>query len=129
MNKIIKKYTTPDNPGSFSGISGFKRNTKIKKTIDIERQLLKTNAYTLHKNKRIHFKRSRVIVKGIDDSWQIDLVDVKKIKGSNFGMSYIFTCIDVFSKYAWAKPIANKGADECKRVFEEIIIESMAIFF
>lgn len=31
MTKIIKKYTTPESPGSFSGISGFKRNTKIKK--------------------------------------------------------------------------------------------------
>jgi len=124
MNKILKRYTDPSKPGSFLGLSGFKRNTKNKNSKAIESSLLKLNAYTLHKNKRKIFKRCKVRVTGIDDQWQVDLLDTRDIKGSNFGVSYIFTCIDVFSKKGWAKAIKNKGAPRCKKVFEQIIIES-----
>ncbi len=100
MNKITKKYTNPSKPGSFLGLSGFKKNNSKNK--DIENSLLKLNALTLHRNKRKNFKRCKTIVAGLDDEWQIDLIDVKNLKGSNYGNSYIFTCIDVFSKNAWA---------------------------
>lgn len=124
MNKIITRYTDPGTPGSFSGLSGFKKNTISKKKKLIESSLLKLKTFTLHRNKRVKYKRTQVIVAGIDDQWQIDLVDVRKIKGSNFGVSYIFTCIDVFSKNAWAKTIKTKQALECKNALEAIIRES-----
>jgi hypothetical protein len=63
-------------------------------------------------------------VAGIDDQWEIDLIDVRNIKGYNNGISYILCCIDVFSKFAWAKAIKSKDANECKRVFQEILLES-----
>jgi hypothetical protein len=122
MNKITKRYTNPSKPGSFLGLSGFKKNNSKNK--DIENSLLKLNALTLHRNKRKNFKRCKTIVAGLDDEWQIDLIDVKNLKGSNFGNSYIFTCIDVFSKNAWAKAIKVKEAKECKRVFKQILDES-----
>ncbi len=37
------------------------------------------DAYTLHRPIRRRFKRNKVIVAGIDDTWQIDLVDMGNI--------------------------------------------------
>ena len=124
MSDTIIKYTNPEQPGSFSGLSGFTRNNTNIARKKIKKALLKTQTYSLHKPKRIHYKRCRVIVSGIDDQWQIDLVDVRAIKGSNYGKCFILTCIDVFSKYAWAIPIKDKEAKTCKKALQEIIESS-----
>ena len=120
-NLIIQKYTDPINPGSFSGLSGFKRNNKnLGKVFKVLRKLPQ---YTLHKSIRYTFPRNQTIVNGIDYQWQIDLIDASNIAGSNNNYKYIFTCIDVFSKYAWAIPILNKQAKSCKQVFEKILTD------
>ena len=124
INNILKKYTNPSESGSFSGLSGFLKNNKNFSKRDIEKTLLNTPTYTLHKPKRIRFKRCRVVVSGIDEQWQIDLVDVKNIKGSNYGTTFILTCIDVFSKFAWAIPLKNKEAKTCMLGLEQIIKDS-----
>ena len=121
MDKVFKKYTSPGHPGAFSGLSAFKKNNKNLKSLDIEKALLKSKTYTLHKPKRLNYKRSRIEVAGIDDQWQIDLVDVRALKGSNYGHTFILTCIDVFSKYAWAVPLKDKEAKTCKEAFEKIL--------
>ena len=105
----FEKYTDPVNPGSFSGLTGFSKNNKIAFN-KIQKALLKSKTYTLHKPKRLNYLRNKVIVSGIDEQWQIDLVDVKKLKGSNFEYSYILTCIDSLSKFGWAIPIKDKEA-------------------
>lgn len=64
----------------------------------------------LHKPARKRFTRRRVYVKGIDDLWQIDLIDVQKHSRDNKGFKFILTVIDVLSKYAWAVPVKNKNA-------------------
>ena len=69
-----------------------------------------SEAYSLHKPKRKKFIRKKVVVSGIDDNWQIDLLDVTKIKDENNNYKFTLTCIDAFSKYAWAIPILNKEA-------------------
>ena len=64
----------------------------------VQNWLEKQEAYTLHKPIRHKFKTRRVLVNGIDDQWQADLVDMQNLKDG--GYSYILTVIDVFSKYA-----------------------------
>ena len=78
MNKIFEAYTNTENPGSFSGLSGFKKNNSFKK--NVKKSLLKTPVYTLHKPKRKIFNRSKVWVSEIDEQWQIDLIDLKSLK-------------------------------------------------
>ena len=60
MNKIYEAYTNTENPGSFSGLSGFKKNNSFNK--NVKKSLLKTPVYTLHKPKRKIFKRSKVLL-------------------------------------------------------------------
>ena len=55
---------------------------------------------------------------------QCDLIDMKALKGSNYGSTFIFTCIDVFSKFGWAESIKNKEAINCKEALQNIIDSS-----
>ena len=52
----------------------------------------------------------RVIVGGMGQQWQADLVDLTKLKNDNDGMTFLLTVIDVFSKVAWCVPMKNKSA-------------------
>ena len=50
------------------------------------------------------FERKKVIVNHIDEIHSCDLVDMVKYSRMNKGYKYIFTNIDVFSKYTWSFP-------------------------
>lgn len=123
MDKIEKKYTDVSNPGSFSGLSGFLKNNKELNSIETKNKLSSINSYTLHKPLIKKFKRSQTIVSGNVDTWQIDLVDVSNLKNKKLSQffSFLFVCIDVFSKYAFVIPIANKSANESTRAFKLIL--------
>lgn len=77
----------------------------------------------LHKPARRVFKRRSVLLKGIDDLWQADLVEMIPYAGSNKGYKYLLTVIDCFSKYAWVVPIKNKTASVVCHGFEKILSE------
>jgi len=68
--------------------------------------------YTLHKPVRLRFARNKTIVKSIDEQWQADLCDMQSRSRANDGHTFILTCIDCFSKYAWAETLRNKTGDE-----------------
>ena len=54
------------------------------------------------------FERKKVIVNHIDEIFSCDLVDMQKYSKVNRGYKYIFTNIDIFSKYAWTFPLKTK---------------------
>ena len=82
MNEILAKYTDPKHPGSFSGIQGFKNNNKNFK--GISKELSKNETYTLHKPAIKKFTRRKTFVPNIDDTWQVDLVDVSNLKNKKY---------------------------------------------
>ena len=53
-----------------------------------------------------------VIVRRYYDLWQADIVEMRPYSSFNRGHHYIFTVIDVLSKYAWAVPLKGKGGSE-----------------
>ena len=59
------------------------------------------------------FERKKVIVNHIDEIHSCDLVNKVKYFRVNKGYKYIFTNIDIFSKYAWAFPIKSKKNTKC----------------
>jgi len=81
------------------------------------------DAYTLHKSRRIRFPRRRTYSKAIGDLFQIDLVDLSNLSSFNDGMRYLLTCIDVFSKRAWAVPVRRKSARDVTEAFERILTD------
>ncbi|XP_042900956.2 putative uncharacterized transposon-derived protein F54H12.3 isoform X1 [Parasteatoda tepidariorum] len=117
-------YTKPEHPGSFGGVNAIYNSVKGKvKKSDVKKWLETKDSYTLHKPVRHKFKRNRVIVGGIDEQFQIDLVDMQSLAKFNNGFKYLLTCIDCFSKYAWAIPIKDKSAKNVlpalKTIFRE----------
>ena len=65
----------------------------------------------LHKPVQYNFPRNRVIVTGVNDQWQTDLVDISSLERFNKGYKSLLTCIDVFSKFAWVVPLKNKSGE------------------
>ena len=69
------------------------------------------------------FERKKVIVNHIDEIHSCDLVDMTKYSRMNKGYKYIFTNIDIFSKYAWSFPLKTKVIKEIKPCFQKIFKE------
>lgn len=74
----------------------------------------------LHKPARKKFKRRSVTIRGLDDLWQADLVDMSVYSSENKGFRFLLTVIDGFSKYAWALPIKNKSATVVTNAMQSI---------
>ena len=74
------------------------------------------------------FERKKVIVNHIDEIHSCDLVDMQKYSRINKGYKYIFTNIDIFSKYAYAFPLKTKTIKEIKSCFEKIFKERKPLY-
>src|SRR5690348_4126375 len=46
---------------------------------------------------------------------------MKEFSNNNGGHTYLLTCIDVFSKKAWATPLKNKSQESVVKAMEEIV--------
>ena len=66
------------------------------------------------------FERKKIIVNHIDEIHSCDLVDMVKYSNVSRGYKYIFTNIDIFSKYAWSFPLKTKTIKEIKSCFQKI---------
>ena len=124
--KLASIYLDPSQPASFGGLDAVYRAVKEKGKNKISRKqvqdwLSQQDVYTLHKPARRHYKRSRVIVPGIDAQFQADLVDVQNLSRYNKGYKYLLTCIDIFSKYAWVVPLKTKQGQELVKAFQMIL--------
>lgn len=74
----------------------------------------------LHRSARKNFTRRSYSMRGINDTWQADLVEMQPWANQNRGFRYILMVIDVFSKRAWAKPLKNKTGDEVTQAMSNI---------
>ena len=102
----------------------------VKNIISSKRKLGLGNNFTMNDlseelNKPVinKFPRKKVIVNHIDEIHSCDLVDMQKYSRMNKGYKYIFTNIDIFSKYAWSFPIKSKKISDIKPCFEKIFKE------
>ena len=108
--RLMKKvYFDPSRVGSYGGVDALRCVTHAPRKI-VARWLSEQDAYSLHKPARRRFKRRCVIVGGVNQQWQTDLVDLRTLKDDNDGMTFLLTTIDVFSKRARCIPIPSKSA-------------------
>lgn len=78
----------------------------------------------IHKAARKNFIRRSVILKGLDDLWQADLIDFRNLKKDNKDYKYILVVIDCFSKFVWTVPVKMKSKSEVANAFNKIIVTS-----
>ena len=119
-SKLNNLYFDPKQ--GFSGINDLSRKSGISQK-KVKEFLEKQDIYSRHLPLKKKFQKRRVIVKGIDDQFQADLVEMIPYAMENNGYKYMLTCIDIFSKYAWAIALKNKKSDEVVRAFELIFKE------
>ena len=101
-------YFDPNRVGSYGGVDALRRVTHAPRKI-VAQWLSEQDAYSLHKPARRHFKRRCVIVGGMNQQWQADLVDLTTLKDDNDGMTFLLTIIDAFSKRARCIPMPSKS--------------------
>ena len=95
----------------------------VKKTgsrISVNEQL----AEELNKPAIKKLKRRKVYARFKGNIWSADLIEMESLPTLNKSVKYLLCVIDVFTKYAWVKPLKGK---KCKRVlnaFIEIVNES-----
>lgn len=75
----------------------------------------------LHREARRNFQRRSVLMRGIDDTLQADLVEMIPYAKKNKGMKYILTVINIFSKKAYARALKNKTAQEVTKAMTSVL--------
>ena len=65
-------------------------------------------AEELHKPVTKKFKRRKVYARFKDNIWAADLAEMESLSSKNKNIKYLLRVIDVFTKYAWVKPLNNK---------------------
>lgn len=80
-------------------------------------------ANELHRPAYRNFKRRKVYLKGPNDLYQADLVDMIPYSRVNKGYKYIMTMINCFTKVAFAVPLKSKAAKEVALALEPILFK------
>jgi hypothetical protein len=113
-------YKDPSLPASFSGVNKIARHSKNKNKI-VSKNLNKIDSYALHKPLKRRFKRSRVVVGGINNQFESDLFDLTRYRKWNSGYGYILIVIDAFSRYLMVQPLKTKKALEVCNALKKIL--------
>lgn len=111
-DEIRSIYFNPDEPASFMGADKL-RSALLDRgfTVSlykINRWLASEDSYSLFKQRQKHFKTDKVYVTGINEQWDIDLLDMTSLEKYNDGYRYILITIDVFTRIAHAVALKNK---------------------
>ena len=113
MGDILQElYFNPADPGAFAGPNQLRKLTKNLghnvSRFKAEKLLRDQGAYSLQKPVRTKFKRNRVVPRGRDSLWDMDLADVTNLKKYHMGIQFWLIVIDVFSRYTWVQPLPDK---------------------
>ena len=123
MNERLKGiYYDPKNPAAFSSVDKLAKASGYSKA-KVKKWLMAQPTFTLHRQARKKYHTRKYIVHDIDEQWQADLADVALIANQNRGYHFILTVIDIFSRYAWARPLKTKSGKEVADAFKDIFRE------
>lgn len=124
---LHKAFYNLNKPSAFTGVYGVykeaKRTYPLLKLKDVREWLSRQPSYTLHRQVVRKYSHNRYKVRGIRSLYQVDLMDMAALQGPNSGVTFLFTCIDVFSRFAWAVPIISKTSAAACDAFRHILRE------
>jgi len=124
-NDLRNNYITAGHPVAFSGINTiFNYYKGLLNKERIKNVLSSIESYTLHREFQsrqrnptfAHFKRYQ---------FQMDLVDVQNTAEFNDGIRYLLTCIDIFTRKAFARGLLAKDAKSVLKEFKSILLEAV----
>lgn len=124
--RLKEIYYNPNHPAGLGSVRALAAAAKVplRRTREWLRQ---QPTYTLHRRALRRYKTRKYYVNNIDDQWQMDLADMVQIKRHNDGYRFILTCIDILSRFAWARPLKTKTGREVAAAIEDIFQSSNRI--
>lgn len=128
MDDYLKSiYYDTSKPGSYTGLNKFWKTIKADgnphklKYKDVKSWLSRQYPYLVHKQPTHKFKRESIIVGGINEIIDSDLMDVQKFSKKNDNVKYLAVFIDIFSRYLKVEPMKNKTGEEMVKVMKKVI--------
>ena len=112
-DELIKKYYLHPLSGGFRGVASL--HEEISRSVigisnhDVSKVLVRFASKQIQHAAGVR-TLTPIVTKEVMTRLQIDLIDVSNMKRWNEGICFILTCIDCFSKFAWAFPLKNKSA-------------------
>ena len=105
--KVLAQYHNFENSASYGGVSRFAKSQGI--SLKWAKAILENYlGYMLRKPPRSKFSTLPVKVFTMDEQWTADVIKGINLSKQNNRYMYLITVVDVFSKYAWVKPLKNK---------------------
>ena len=89
----------------------------MENSFKIKKWLQRQGPYSLQRPIKRPVKRNRVVVFGIDDQWDVDLMDMTKFSKYNRGYNFILVAIDIFS------PLKDKRGESIMKALKNIFAE------
>jgi hypothetical protein len=122
--KILKDYTTPGHPIAYSGVVNvYNFYNRLVPLTRIQKLLSGNEGYTLHKE--FHNQQRNITYKHYKRyQFQMDLVEVQHLAPKNDGIRYLLNCIDIFTRYAFVRPLKDKSANLVLHAFKSILEEA-----
>lgn len=122
---ILKNYTTPGHPIAYSGVQNvfnyYNRQIPLSR---IKKLLSGNEGYTLHRE--FHKQQRNITYKHYKRyQFQMDLVEVQHLAAKNDGVRYLLNCIDIFTRFAFVRPLKDKGANSVLTAFKSILQEAI----
>ena len=84
-------------------------------------------ALELLKPKRHTFPRRKIYSPDLDRIWTMDLMVLDRYSKQNKNYKYILVVLDIFSRYAWGRPLKTKTGKEAAAALQDIFTKSKRI--
>ena len=120
--KLKEIYYDPKHPAGFSSIQKLSEASGLS-TKRVKEWLKAQPTYTLHKSARKKYRTRAYVVHRKDEQWQSDICEMQLISKDNDAYRYILTVIDLYSRYAWARPLKTKTGKDTADAFRDIFEE------
>ena len=134
MMELTQKYEDLSESSSYAGASTVLKRileneitNAPKKLKPLVSELKQLESYAIHRPIVRKFKRVRILVHGVDEMWQADLVDLRSLATRNKNFNYLLTVIDVLSKYAFVEPLKKKDGPTVAKAFVKIFDDSLRV--
>ena len=80
--------------------------------------------YTSHQPIIHHFARQKVVTRGLNDVWDVDLMDMSNLAKYNDGVHFVAIFINIFSRYPYMEPMKNKSTKETSTTIKNVFHKS-----
>lgn len=89
---------------------------------EVREWLLGQQSYAAFKTVKRRFPRPRVVVSEKNGQWDVDCLNMGWYKEWNRDYAYVLVCVDVFTRFAFTRPLLTVRAEAVKKAFEDIFL-------